>query len=314
MLVELPTADAGGPYAIGEGGSLTVTAGLHADPEGLPMTYRWDIDNDGSFDDATGSTATLTWAQLSTLSIPVNDSGSRIVRVRVTDAGGNSSVDSAVLTIADTAPTINVTGAATAVSGTPYAINIATSDPGNDTISSFRIVWGDGTSQIVSGTTTTVLHTYSTPGVTRSISVTATDENGTHAMTGDPSLVTVGNTTPSAISLDNVRVPGFTARAVVGNFTFIDPDIGDSHTITVSDSRFQVVSGVLRLKVGTSPNPNIEFTVPVTITVTDLSGASTSATFVVEVNRAPVATTIPVVTAAEDFGTLRIFCDLQCVH
>lgn len=303
---ESPTANAGGPYAIAEGGSLTVTAGPSADPEGLPLTYQWDIDNDGAFDDATGSNATLTWAQLRTLSIPVNDSIARIVRVRVTDVGGNSAVDSAVLAIADTAPTINVTGSATAVSGTPYAINIATSDPGNDTISSFRIVWGDGTSQIVSGTTTTVLHTWSTPGVTRSISVTATDENGTHAMTGGPLLVTVGNTTPSAISLDNVRVPGFTPQAVVGNVTFVDPDIGDSHTITVSDARFQVVSGVLRLKVGTSLNPNIEVTVPVTITVTDLSGGSASATFVVEVNRAPVATTIPVVTAAEDFGTLTV--------
>jgi hypothetical protein len=303
---EAPTADAGGPYAIFEGGSLTVTAGLSTDPEGLPLTYRWDIDNDGSFDDATGSSAILTWAQLKALSIPVNDSSVRVVRVRVTDAGGNSAVDSAVLTITDTAPTIHVTGAATAISGTPYTLNIATSDPGNDTISSFHIVWGDGSSQIVSGTTTSVQHVYSTPGITRSISVTATDENGTHAMTDGPLLLTVGNTTPSAISLDNVRVPGLTAVAVVGNVTFVDPDIGDSHTITVSDARFHVVSGVLRLSAGISLDPDIEVAVPVIVTVTDLSGASASATFVVEVNRAPVATAIPEVTALEDFGTLTI--------
>ncbi len=303
---EPPTADAGGPYTIAEGNSLTVTAGPATDPEGLPLTWLWDIDNDGAFDDATGSTATLNWAQLSTLSIPVNDSSVRVVRVRVTDAGGNSAVDSAALTISDTAPTINVTGAATAVSGTPYVINIATTDPGDDTNSSFLIVWGDGTLQNVSGTTTTVQHTYATPGGTRSIFVTATDENGTHPMTGGPLLVNVANTAPSAISLDNVRVPRFRPRAVVGNLTFVDPDIGDSHTIAVSDVRFEVVSGKLRLKAGNSLDPNIEVSIPVTITVTDLSGAANNATFNVEVNRAPVATMIPPVNAAEDFGTLLI--------
>ena len=44
-----PTARAGGPYRIPEGGAATLTA-TGADPEGQPLAFAWDLDNNGSFE------------------------------------------------------------------------------------------------------------------------------------------------------------------------------------------------------------------------------------------------------------------------
>ncbi|MEZ6035156.1 MAG: DUF2341 domain-containing protein [Planctomycetaceae bacterium] len=286
---EPPTADAGGPYVIAEGESLTVTAGPSVDPEGLPLTYAWDIDGDGQFDDATGAVATLTWEQLGGLTIPVNDNMLRTVALRVTDAGGNSTAATASLTVNNTPPAVMITGNANATSGTPYSINIASSDPGNDTITSWRINWGDGTIQTVAGTSSTATHTYTVPGGTRLITLTATDEDGTHNMTGSPLVVTLANSPPTAPNLSDLVVPGLINGANVGTLSFTDPDAGDSHTWTVSDSRFTVVGSTLKLKPSQQINPATEPTVTLTVTVTDAGGLSNASVFVLRINNPPIS-------------------------
>ena len=46
-----PTADAGGPYAVAEGGSVVLSAS-GSDANGDSLTYAWDLDNNGSFETA----------------------------------------------------------------------------------------------------------------------------------------------------------------------------------------------------------------------------------------------------------------------
>ena len=46
-----PTVDAGGPYSVNEGSSVTVSA-TGTDPNGDTLTYEWDLDNNGSFETA----------------------------------------------------------------------------------------------------------------------------------------------------------------------------------------------------------------------------------------------------------------------
>ena len=60
--------------------------------------------------------------------------------------------------------------------------------------------------------------------------------------------------------------------AVIGNLAVADPDQGDEQTYQVSDSRFEVVNGQLKLKDGVSLDHKSESTIDVTITATDQGG------------------------------------------
>ena len=53
-----PQGQPGGPHAIQEGASVTLTA-TASDPLGGGFSYAWDLDLDGTFDDVTGRTASF---------------------------------------------------------------------------------------------------------------------------------------------------------------------------------------------------------------------------------------------------------------
>ena len=52
-----PTADANGPYTVGEGGSVSLSA-TGTDPNGDALTYDWDLDDNGSYE-TPGQTVTF---------------------------------------------------------------------------------------------------------------------------------------------------------------------------------------------------------------------------------------------------------------
>jgi len=85
-----PTVDAGGPYAVGEGSSITLTA-IGTDPENGPLTYAWDLDNDGTFE-TPGQSAIFDAALLTA-------PATYTVKVQVTDDGGLTAVDSAAVNV-----------------------------------------------------------------------------------------------------------------------------------------------------------------------------------------------------------------------
>ena len=77
-----PVADAGGPYTATVGVAQALTAANSTDPDGQALSYAWDLDADGAFDDATGVGPSWTWAE----------EGTRLVAVMVTDADGAESL------------------------------------------------------------------------------------------------------------------------------------------------------------------------------------------------------------------------------
>ena len=89
------TANAGGPYSVAEGESLTLVASANANGETV-TSYDWDINRDDDFSDATGQNPTLTWDQLTALGITAG-SGPWDARVRVTTA--NNTQNSAPVTL-----------------------------------------------------------------------------------------------------------------------------------------------------------------------------------------------------------------------
>jgi PKD repeat protein len=67
---------------------------------GSNLTYAWDLDNDGQFDDAVGVTASRSFG----------DNGNFTVRVQVTDDQSQSNIDTLFVQVANIAPTTAATG------------------------------------------------------------------------------------------------------------------------------------------------------------------------------------------------------------
>ncbi|MGO4388427.1 cadherin domain-containing protein [Microvirga sp. 2YAF29] len=91
------------------------------------------------------------------------------------------------------------------------------------------------------------------------------------------------NEAPTAIALSASTVAENAAGAVIGNLTTTDQDEGDSFTYTVSDSRFEVVNGQLKLKAGVSLDFEAASKINVTVTAKDAGDLTTEETFTINV-------------------------------
>jgi len=122
-----------------------------------------------------------------------------------------------------------------------------------------------------------------------------------------------------AIQLDNNTVTENVVGAVVGNVSVTDSDQNDSHSFQVSDPRFEVASGKLKLKAGKFLDHESEPTVTVHVTAMDAGGLWLTQGFaitVVDVNEPPSAILVVRENAeGEMIGTLdAIDPDLGDTH
>ena len=126
---------------------------------------------------------------------------------------------------------------------------------------------------------------------TITVKVTATD--GSSATISDTFTITVANTNdaPTAIALSSIGVPEKIDGAVVGTLTTTDVDVGDTHTYTVSDDRFEVVGGQLKLKAGNTVEYATEATITLTVTTTDAAGATFDQEFTLTVGSIQISAT-----------------------
>ena len=107
---------------------VTLDASDSTDEDGEELTYEWDLDNDGEFDDATGAVVEHTFGQF----------GSFDVSVRVTDEDGESDVETITI-VADqgnTAPVASAGGAYATAIGLGLALDASASYDPNEN-------WGD---------------------------------------------------------------------------------------------------------------------------------------------------------------------------
>ena len=88
---------------------------------------------------------------------------------------------------------------------------------------------------------------------------------------------------PSDIALSNTTVAENAAGAVVGTLTTVDAYAGGTHSYSVSDNRFEVAGGQLKLKNGVALDYESAPSVTVTVTSKDAAGASVSETFTLTV-------------------------------
>lgn len=219
-----PTVSAGGPYSVDEGSSVSVSA-VGSDPGNDALTYAWDLDGDGSFE-TPGQSVTFSAALL-------DGPATRTVRIRVTDTGGLTAVESTTVDVLNVAPVMLLSSAAVAENGVATLV-LEITDPGVADSHLVTIDWSDGSPTVLTldpGVLTySVSHQYLDDSPTGTavdvyaVTGTVSDDDG--GTGGAAASVTVQNVAPT---IDNVTGP--TAPLLVGTPAAITVDFSDPGTL-----------------------------------------------------------------------------------
>ena len=214
-------ADAGGPYF----GDVDEMICIEGSAEGgtPPYTYRWDLDNDGFYDDHIGKSFYYSW----------DEPGTYIISLKVDDAAGRWDVDSTTVTISppdNSAPgePSKPSGPTSGLVGVSYSYVTSAIDPDDDLV---RYGWdwdGDNvvdewTPYYQSGMSITVDHSWNTPG-TYHVKVKAEDEFGLQSDFSAALTVNIASNSPPAKPSISGPTTGRPGISYTYTATTTDPD------------------------------------------------------------------------------------------
>ncbi len=214
-----PSVNIGGPYVVAEGATLGLS-GSGQDPNGLPVTLSWDLDNNGTFE-TSGASATF--------SRP--DNGVFTVGLRVQEVGGAglATVVTTPVTVTNVAPVATITGApgGSVPEGTAVTLGSTVTDVG--VLDTHTYAWSvtKNGNAYGSGTGTGFTFTPDDNG-TYVVSLSVADDDG-GVGTASNVTVTVTNVAPAATitGAPGGSVPEGTA--VTLGRTLTDPGTADTH-------------------------------------------------------------------------------------
>ena len=232
-----------GAAAVAEGSVYTLT--LSSNDPGDDTLSSWAVNwGDGSglqtvtaigrvFNSSTGRWETSTTAT----HVFADGLMNRTISAAGTDEDGTYVAgNTQVVQVTNAAPALVLSGAAAAAEGSVYTLTLSSSDPGDDTLSSWAVTWGDGSAvQIVPAgtrafnsstgrweTSTTATHAFADGLMDRTISATGTDEDGTY-VAGNTQVVQVANAAPALVLSGAAAV----AEGSVYTLTLSSSDPGD---------------------------------------------------------------------------------------
>ncbi len=133
-----PVAEANGPYSVDEGSSVTLSSAGSSDPEGATLTYAWDLDNDGQYDDSTNASPSFSAANL-------DGPSSHTVGLQVSD-GSLTATDTATVNVLNVAPTATFNSPLAAINeGSSFSLSLTNvQDPGSADTFTFAFDCGLG--------------------------------------------------------------------------------------------------------------------------------------------------------------------------
>jgi hypothetical protein len=285
-----PVADGGGPYTIDEGGTVTLDASASSDPDGYPLTYEWDLDGDGSYDDAAGISAQLTFP----------NEGLYTVGLRVTDPGSLSATDTVQITVINVSPVVDILQATVnnlrVLAGTGSFV-----DPGAD-IWTATVRYGDGTGARVLSLNPdksfSLSHTYARNG-TFTVQVCVRDDDG--GLGCDQTQVRVSINRPPVANAGGPysTTEGSSITLDASRSTDPDNNIVRYEWDLDNDGQFDDATGVRPAFM--APDNGV-FTVGVR--VTDAGGLSSVATAAVTVRNSPPTITSFTINSPVRVGTV----------
>jgi hypothetical protein len=173
-----PLVDSGGTYHGGEGKPVTLT-GTGVDVPADVLTYEWDLDGDGDYNDS-GQSVNATWGV----------AGDYQVTARITDDDGGVGLDTAQVRIVNSPPTANAGGPYGGEEGSPMALTGGGTDPGKDRLTYAWDLNSDGDFETPGREVT---HTWPDDGV-RTVALRVDDGRG--GVDTDVARVIVENVAP----------------------------------------------------------------------------------------------------------------------
>ena len=149
-----------------EGTAITLSAsGADVDDSPAELSYSWTPAT--RLSDPSSPTPTMTAA----------DNGATTYTVTVCDPQGACASDTAVVTVTNVTPNVNLGADVTVGSGAIVQFQAVLTDPGADDLT-LSVAWGDGATQLLSGRGPHALaHTYATPG-SYDVQACVTDDDG----------------------------------------------------------------------------------------------------------------------------------------
>ncbi|HYT93738.1 MAG TPA: PKD domain-containing protein [Gemmataceae bacterium] len=278
-----------------EGGTVQLDASGTTDSSqpAATLTYAWDLDGDGVFgetgagalrDDETGITPTFS-------AVGLDGPQTLTVSLRVTNAFGFTGTATAVVTVANVAPTVTIGGDATINEGDTFTRTGMFTDPGPDSWTA-TVDYGDGSGvqplALNPDRSFNLSHLYADNG-SFTVTVTVTDDAG--GVGSASASITVNNVAPIANAGADQTVNEGDVVTLHGTFT--DPGSADTFSFTwhVVSSNDQAIADGHGQNFRFTPGDNGTYTV--TFTVTDDDGGVGTDTAVVTVNNvAPVITSL----------------------
>ena len=158
-------ADAGGPYRAPEGGTVQ----LSGQCDGC-VTFSWDYDGDGQYDDATGAQPTFDASQ-------IDGSVQRSVVLEACDGRGACAISAATIDIENVAPRITTAAVTKADLARPYVYAAAAADPAGLSADPVRWRLLDGPPTMVVGPSNGVVSWAPVAG-RYAVTLQATDDDG----------------------------------------------------------------------------------------------------------------------------------------
>jgi hypothetical protein len=276
-----PIADAGGPYAIAEGSPLALDASGSSDADADPLTYSWDLNGDGVFDDATGANPTLDWSQLEALG--AGDDGVYSISVQVDDGFGGTDQAETTFTVENEAPKAEIVGAPeTSPEGTPISLESLVADAG--TADTHTLQWNvtkDG-QDYAAGDAESFEFTPDDNG-SYEVTLTVTDDDG-----GVGVAISTIDVTNVAPQLENVTVPDLVDEG--DSFTLsgaiVDPGAADRFHVDIdwgdgSSDGFCYAVGTTNFSEDHTYESGGVYTIGLTVKDDDQGSTSATATAVV---------------------------------
>ncbi len=286
-----PQANAGGPYNVFEGSSISLNGGNSFDAQDPQsnLTFEWDLDGDAVFGEtgaaaAYGDEVGIT-PEFNAVSFD-GPAGPLTIQLRVTDTTDLTDTVSTTITIDNAKPVADVDGPASALHGLATVFALSATDAGSAdqaTGFAYHVNWGDGNSQDVpraagNGAGVALDHVFISVG-TYTVAVTATDDDGGVSNAGSASI-TITSAAPTA----SITGPssGLRGETLSFNLSATDSDAGDEaagflYHLVWGDGTTQDIARTAGNGSGVSVDHAYAAAGHPTLTATDISGAVSNA-------------------------------------